>query len=163
MPVCRNKHANRRRHVQFPEELTRAAEFHTHLGPFLVVGLRMGRVVVREFGDEPFRTKIDVFTGKFPPYSCLSDGIQVSTPCTTGNGGMVVRDEREMRIEARHDGRILSVQLRPEIFDWIENECGEDDQHTFSLEIWEMPEERLFETRERTAAGRRTDLDAGSD
>ncbi len=148
--------------MQFPEELTRAAEFHTHLGPFLVVGLRMGRVVVREFGDEPFRTKIDVSTGRVPPYSCLADGIQISTPCTTGNGGMVVRDERAMRIEARQDERILSVALRSEIFDWIENECGEDDQHTFSMEIWEMPDEKLFEITERADSGKRADSGAGS-
>jgi len=139
--------------VQFPEELTRAAEFHTHLGPFLVVGLRMGRAVVREFGDEPFRTKIDVHTGHTPPYSCLADGIQVSTPCTTGNGGMVVRDDRAMRIEARQDGNVLSVTLRREIFDWIENECSEEDQHAFSLEIWEMPDEKLFDIERRTEAG----------
>ncbi len=139
--------------MQFPEELTRAAEFHTHLGPFLVVGLRMGRVVVREFGDEPFRTKIDVHTGRVPPYSCLSDGIQMSTPCTTGNGGMTVTDERAMRIDARQDDRTLSVALRRDIFDWIENECSEDDQHVFSLEIWGMPEEKLFEISMSSGAG----------
>ncbi len=131
--------------MQFPEELVKAAEFHTHLGPFLVVGLRMGRAIVRVFGDEPFRTTIDVHTGPKPPYSCLADGIQVSTPCTTGNGGMKVRDDRSMRVVARQDGRTLSLTLRREIFDWIENECGEEDQHAFSLELWEMPEERLLE------------------
>ena len=155
--------------MQFPEELTRAAAFHTHLGPFLVVGLRMGRIVVREFGDEPFRTKIDVHTGRIPPYSCLSDGIQMSTPCTTGNGGMTVTDERAMRIDARQDDRLLSVQLRREIFDWIENECSDTDQHAFSMEIWEMPEEKLFVIEMRTAPGNQVDSgkqsssDAGGD
>jgi len=147
--------------VQFPEELTQAAAFHTHLGPFLVIGLRMGRVVVREFGDEPFRTQIDVHTGRVPPYSCLSDGIQMSTPCTTGNGGMTVTDERAMRVDARQDDRLLSVTLRREIFDWIENECGEDDQHAFSLEIWEMPDEKLFDIEMADAAVDEADRNAG--
>ncbi len=147
--------------MQFPEELTRAAAFHTHLGPFLVVGLRMGRVVVREFGDEPFRTKIDVHTGRVPPYSCLSDGIQMSTPCTTGNGGMTVTDERAMRIDARQDDRTLSVTLRRDIFHWIENECGEDDQHAFSIEIWEMPDEKLFEISMTNGAASQSSSDAG--
>jgi len=147
--------------VQFPEELTRAAEFHTHLGPFLVIGLRMGRIVVREFGDEPFRTKIDVHTGRVPPYSCLSDGIQMSTPCTTGNGGMTVTDQREMRIDARQDDRTLSVKLKREIFDWIENECSESDQHAFSMDIWEMPEEKLFDISLTGGTGNDANSDTG--
>ncbi len=130
--------------MQIPEELIRAAEFHTHLGPFLVIGLRIGGVIVREFGDEPFTIKIRVLTGRKPPYSCLADGIQLSTPCTTGNGGMEVAAERKMAVEATKGDRTLSVSLRREIFDRIENECSEDDQHAFALEIWEMPENELL-------------------
>ncbi len=143
--------------MHIPEELTRAAEFHTHLGPFLVVGLRIGGVVVREFGDEPFTTKIRVLTGRKPPYSCLADGIQLSTPCTTGNGGMEVTVERKMAVEATKCDRTLSVTLRREVFDRIENECSEDDQHAFALEIWAMPEKELLVVEERSAATEEAD------
>jgi formylmethanofuran dehydrogenase subunit E len=128
-----------------PDQLRRAAEFHTHLGPFLVVGLRMGRVVTRELGREPFTIKIQAHTGRVPPYSCLVDGLQVSTPCTVGNGGLAVTDHRDMSIEAAKDGATLTVRLRKEMWQRIESECTEENQEEFACEIWEMPEGALLQ------------------
>jgi formylmethanofuran dehydrogenase subunit E len=135
-----------------PKELTEAARFHTHLGPYLVVGLRMGRVVTSELGSEPFSYRILAHTGRVPPYSCSVDGIQLATPCTTGNGCIEVAEDRRMAIDAVAGGETLTVKLRREIYDSIENDCSEDDQLRFSLWIWEMPDEELFEiSREGTA------------
>jgi len=127
-----------------PAELRRAAEFHTHLGPYLVIGLRMGRIVVRELGREPFTISIRAFTGDVPPYSCAVDGLQLATPCTTGNGGLRVDGERRMAIEARRDDRCLMVTLRPEVFRRIEADCTEANQETFACGIWEAPDDELF-------------------
>ena len=127
-----------------PRELEEASRFHTHLGPYLVVGLRMGRVVTRELGDEPFSYKIRAHTGRVPPYSCSVDGMQLSTPCTTGNGCIEVTTDRKMKLEAIAGDTTLTVALRQEVFDRIENECSEDDQEEFSLWIWEMPDDELF-------------------
>ena len=134
--------------MDIPRELSEAAHFHTHLGPYLVVGLRMGGVVTRQLGDKPFSYKILAHTGKVPPYSCMVDGVQMSTPCTVGNSGLEVGDERLMTVEAKGAGRALSIALRSEIFDWIENECREEDCERFACEIWEMPEERLLSVYE---------------
>lgn len=128
-----------------PKELQEASRFHTHLGPYLVVGLRMGRVVTRELGSEPFAYKIRAHTGRVPPYSCSVDGMQLSTPCTTGNGCIEVMDDRKMALEAVAGDIVLTVTLRPTVFDKIESDCSEDDQLRFSLWIWEMPDEELFE------------------
>jgi formylmethanofuran dehydrogenase subunit E len=130
--------------MTIPDELKRAAEFHTHLGPFLVVGLRMGRVVTRELGRDPFTIKIQANTGRVPPYSCLVDGLQMSTPCTVGNGCLSVSDRRDMSVEAVKDLVTLTVRLRHEMWQRIERECTEENQETFAREIWEMPEEDLL-------------------
>lgn len=131
--------------MNMPSELARASEFHTHLGPYLVVGLRMGRVVTREFGTTPFTYSVSARTGRRPPYSCLVDGVQFSTPCTTGNGGLEVEDEREMSIEATSKtGRRLVVTLREEVYRRIEDECTQENQERFALKIWEMPEDELL-------------------
>ena len=135
-----------------PRELEEASRFHTHLGPYLVVGLRMGRVVTSELGDEPFSYKIRAHTGRVPPYSCSVDGMQLSTPCTTGNGCIEVTADRKMKLEAIAGDATLTVALRQEIFDRIETECSEDDQEEFSLWIWEMPDDELF-TISREDAG----------
>ena len=140
--------------VDVPPELSAAARFHTHLGPYLVVGLRMGRVITRELGNEPFSYRVSARTGRRPPYSCLVDGIQVATPCTTGNGGLVVEEERSMSVgvEAKTGAR-LTVSLNGGIFDRIENECTEENQEAFAVEIWKMPEDDLL-TVERPAPTR---------
>ncbi len=131
--------------MDIPRELSEAAHFHTHLGPYLVVGLRMGAAVTRELGDEPFAVRITAHTGKVPPYSCAVDGMQLSTPCTVGNGCLVVGDERRMAIEAASAERAITITLRRAIFDRIENECTEENQERFACEIWEMPEGDLLE------------------
>jgi formylmethanofuran dehydrogenase subunit E len=135
-----------------PRELRDAARFHTHLGPYLVVGLRMGRVVTRELGSEPFSYKIRAHTGRVPPYSCSVDGMQLSTPCTTGNGCIEVTTDRRMALEAIADGVVLTVTLKQKVFDSIENDCSEDDQLRFALWIWEMSDDELF-TVSREEAG----------
>lgn len=127
-----------------PRELEEASRFHTHLGPYLVVGLRMGRAVVERLGDEPFSYSIVAHTGRVPPYSCSVDGVQLATPCTTGNGCLEVADERLMALDATKDGATLRVRLRSEIYESIESECSEDDQEEFALRLWEMPEEELL-------------------
>ena len=130
--------------MKIPDELVRASEFHTHLGPYLVVGMRMGRAVTRELGDRPFTVRIRAHTGRVPPYSCLVDGVQVSTPCTVGNGCLEVADDRAMAIDATKDGRTLRVALRRDVFESIETTCTEENQESFACRIWEMPEEELL-------------------
>ena len=137
--------SRRPRVVETPAELTAASAFHGHLGPYLVVGLRMGRAVVREFGAKPFTYQITARTGKRPPNSCLVDGVQLATPCTTGNGGLVVESERAMSIAACRSGETLVVSLRDEVCARIEHECTEENQERFALEIWEMPEDELLQ------------------
>ena len=134
-----------------PKELQEAAHFHTHLGPYLVIGLRMGRVVTQELGDTPFSYRITAHTGRVPPYSCSVDGVQLSTPCTTGNGCIEVTDNRLMALEAVRGDDVLRVTLKSEVFDSIENDCSEEDQEEFALRIWEMPDAELFTvSRERS-------------
>ena len=135
--------------MRIPPELEHAGLFHTHVGPYLVVGLRMGRAVTDRLGSEPFSYRIIARTGRTPPYSCLVDGVQLATPCTTGNGCLEVADERTMLIEAAaKDGRSLRVALNADVFERIETECTEDNQESFALEIWEMSEAELLTVSE---------------
>jgi formylmethanofuran dehydrogenase subunit E len=109
----------------------------------------MGRAVTDLLGSEPFSYRITARTGRTPPYSCLVDGVQLSTPCTTGNGGLEVVDERTMSIQAAaKDGRSLSVALNRAVFERIETECTEENQESYALEIWEMPEGDLLTVSE---------------
>ncbi len=135
--------------AELPEELSAAKAFHGHLGPMVAIGLRMGRVVVERLGDQPFSFHIRCFTGKTPPISCVMDGLQLSTPCTVGNGGIEIVEDGEVRATALDKaGRTVEVRLRMEISELIKAEHDPNHEEVLPLALWEMSEEALFEVTE---------------
>ncbi|HIE04744.1 MAG TPA: CooT family nickel-binding protein [Candidatus Latescibacteria bacterium] len=133
---------------ELPEALRRAKEFHGHLGPVVTLGLRMGRVISEKMGNEPFSYMITAFTGPKPPPSCLVDGLQLSTPCTVGNGGIRIEDGGELRAVAEMKGRRLEVSVREEIRDKIAKEYDPEREEVLPLELWAMSDEELFNLEE---------------
>ncbi len=128
-----------------PQELQKAKVFHSHLGPYLVVGLKMGRCVVRRMGDEPFSMIIEVFTGPRPPLSCVVDGLQLATPCTVGNGQIRIREGGRVVIRARRDEQQLELSLKPEMWERIRAAEGTDRLEALAVEVWGMEETELFD------------------
>ncbi len=61
-------------------------EFHRHLGVFSIVGAKMGIRARELFGVGADMLEVTTSAGIKPPYSCLNDGIQVSTGATLGMG-----------------------------------------------------------------------------
>ncbi|MCS7138573.1 MAG: FmdE family protein [Crenarchaeota archaeon] len=55
------------------EVLDKAVNLHGHLGPFLVLGLRMGLKAMRIIGNP---TSCEVFTVMKKPYICAVDGLK---------------------------------------------------------------------------------------
>jgi len=134
---------------KLPEALKAAKAFHGHLGPMVAIGLRMGRIIVGRLGDQPFSYHIRCFTGKTPPISCVMDGLQLSTPCTVGNGGIEIVEEGEVRATASDKaGRTIEVRLRSEISELIKAEHDPNHEEALPLALWEMSEEVLFEVME---------------
>jgi formylmethanofuran dehydrogenase subunit E len=131
-----------------PDELKRAKDFHSHLGPYLVVGLKMGQGVVEKLGNEPFSTIITVFTGVQPPLSCVVDGIQLSTPCTVGNGGIRIQEGGQVRIQAVREAQTLDLSLKPEIWGQIQAAEGTEGLEELAVKLWEMKAAELLDVIE---------------
>ena len=82
--------------------LKKAEEFHGHLGPFLVIGVRMGLTGLDRL-KAPSAGRL-IVTASVPlriPFSCVVDGLQITTGCTTGNRKL--RLKSSMRIEAEFE------------------------------------------------------------
>ena len=77
------------------ELLERLEDFHGHLGPYLVVGWRMGKTANEKLGKAPFEMKSRVKTGGKTPLSCIVDGVQFSTGCTLGKGNIEITNEKK--------------------------------------------------------------------
>ncbi len=129
-----------------PEEALRLLErFHGHLGPYLVLGYRMGVAARRELCAGPFDLVAEVCSGRSPPMSCMADGIQVGAGCTTGKGTLRVRGER--RCEAMfmtRGGRGLRARVLPEALGRINVGATEAEVVALSRELMVEPEERLL-------------------
>jgi formylmethanofuran dehydrogenase subunit E len=128
-----------------PDELEKAKSFHSHLGPYLVVGLKMGREAVRRLGGTPFSMTIEVFTGPRPPLSCVVDGLQLSTPCTVGNGQIRIREGDRVAIRARRGERQLELSLKPEIWKRIRAAEGTDRLEALAVEMWDLEAAQLLD------------------
>jgi formylmethanofuran dehydrogenase subunit E len=110
-----------------------------------VVGLKMGQAVVRRLGGKPFSMTIEVFTGPHPPLSCVVDGLQLSTPCTVGNGQVRIREGGRVAIRARKDDQGLELSLRSEIWERIRAAEGTDQLEALALELWDLEDAQLLD------------------
>jgi formylmethanofuran dehydrogenase subunit E len=73
--------------------LAKGVDFHGHLGPFLILGLRMG--VIAESLLKPQNQNAltaTILVKGSPPTSCVIDGVQVSSGCTLGKGTIRVEE-----------------------------------------------------------------------
>ena len=75
------------------------AEFHGHLGPYIVLGYRIGRYVKEHFCSDPFQMKAVVFCEGVPPQSCLADGVQIGSGCTLGKRNIEIVPSSSIRCE----------------------------------------------------------------
>lgn len=92
-----------------------AVRLHGHPGPFLALGVRMGLVALHLLGSPGYRgITAEVETGSAPPLSCLVDGIQISTGCTTGKGNLVIRSLGQAAATFVAQGKKVRIAVRPE-------------------------------------------------
>ena len=102
---------------ELEEAVEKAVDFHGHLGPFLVLGIRMGFIGLRELKIKKGNSKLRVtmITKPSVPFSCVIDGIQTTTGCTVGNRKLKVQDSSG-NISAKFqplNGKWATVTLNP--------------------------------------------------
>lgn len=88
------------------------AAFHGHLGPYIVLGYRMGRYARQHFCSDPFQMKAVVFCEGVPPESCLADGIQIGSGCTLGKRNIEIVAGRDLRCEFACGERKIVISPR---------------------------------------------------
>lgn len=121
--------------------VARAVEFHGHLGPYLVSGLRMGLLALRLLDSQGYTgLKVTAETGVTPPVSCLADGLQVATGCTLGKGNIALLGGNHPRAIFRSGDLVLEVELRPE---WSQR-FAEMEGEAAAERVLEASEEELF-------------------
>ena len=130
--------------VSLEEMIEQATEFHGHLGPFLVLGIRMGLLALRELSSSGYEgLEALVKTGNTPSLSCLLDGIQVSTGCTMGKGNIALgRAEADFSTDEKKVTFKVKDEIIDEIKSWRESYATLEE---IAWSISKRSDEELFE------------------
>ena len=127
--------------------IDRAAAFHGHLGPFLVLGLKMGFLAQTVLKSDPFTMKAEVHTRKTPPFSCIIDGIQFSSGCTLGKGNIsVVEDEKIFGVFSTNS-TVIQICIKQEILGSLQ-EIPREDLESYARALSIKKDEELFDVIE---------------
>lgn len=135
--------------TQVPDELVKGVvEFHGHLGPFLVLGLKAGLLANSLLGKDGFKTRAVVTTNPFPPNSCFVDGVQFVTGCTMGKGNIKLRKGELVSVRFSKEDKTLTLKLRKGILEYVSSISSEKASKQASLNLLNKSTQELFETEQ---------------
>jgi len=134
-----------------PPILRKAVDFHGHSGPFLVVGVRAGIIALRELQTSKENKSLQAVASLVysVPYSCILDGIQLSTGCTIGNKRLRFEESPTFSITIEDPGnRKVTVSIPSKAVDELKRKLAKDlptkDLERLAHEVASMVEEELF-------------------
>lgn len=136
---------------QLRTQITDAVELHGHLGPFLVIGVRIGRVakqILNPGNQGKGELYVSVEVPLQTPYSCILDGVQSTTHCTIGNQRLRVEKSRRnitARFETTESDKTLAIVVNPEIVKEVTDKISKGATNEALAEaIASMPENKLL-------------------
>ena len=133
------------------KHLRKAEEFHGHLGPFLVIGVRIGLMGIRELkttkGDRELC--VTAMVRNSIPFSCVLDGIQMVTSCTIGNGRLKLRESSQLAAKfEKRNRRRLAITVNPRAIEKLRNELSTENASSavreLAYRVASIPEQKLF-------------------
>ena len=126
--------------------LKEAIKFHGHLGPYVVLGFRMGLIANEKLGKDAFCKNAIVMTGNQPPISCIIDGVQLSSGCTLGKGNIKVENKEIAKaIFSNKNGDKIVIKLRDEIKNDIDTNVNNENMIKYSENLYKKSDSELFE------------------
>ena len=131
--------------------IKKAIDFHGHLGPFLVIGVRMGSLAKRILNlnaEESNKLRVTARLPLLTPFSCILDGIQATTQCTVGNQKLRIENSQAKVIvyfEQQNLDKGLRIYVNPKIIKELKDRYSEGaSNEELAREIAFTPESQLF-------------------
>lgn len=128
------------------EVLQTLSDFHGHLGPYAVIGYRMGKIACEKLGSDPFDKKVLISTGLNPPLSCIIDGIQIGSGCTLGKGNITIEHENiAQAVFSNKKGDTIKIKLKDIVRKEIDTKVNQKNIIVYSVDMFERSDESLFD------------------
>ena len=128
------------------ETLRQIERFHGHLGPYAIIGYKMGEIANKKLGSDPFSKKAVVWTGTTPPLSCIIDGLQMSSGCTLGKGNILVHQDDSPKVQfTSKNGKKIEITLKSSIKQEIDTTVTEENIVSFSEKFYRRTDQELFD------------------
>jgi len=127
-----------------------ARKLHGHVGPYVVIGLRMGYAAKKALNvsDDAARLTTEISVPLHPPFSCLLDGIQVATTCTVGNRRLHFKNGKTVKaiFSDQKDAKTVKITLTRQFTDQLKQKKKQDKlDEAFACELAKLPENQLFD------------------
>jgi formylmethanofuran dehydrogenase subunit E len=135
-------------HAVVSDPLARMKEFHGHLGPYVVLGYRMGMIALERTGSAGhFEISAEVHSTLRPPRSCLIDGVQLGSGCTLGKRNITVEETGgpPFAIFTTSGGTKVTVRLLPGVPALLQGSIDSVGVEATGLAAWKMDADSLFE------------------
>ncbi|MDH7602212.1 MAG: formylmethanofuran dehydrogenase subunit E family protein [Armatimonadota bacterium] len=132
-------------------DLELAKSYHGHLGPYLVIGIKMGNKAIRELQPEScFRLQTHVYCPDSPPPSCVIDGLQLSTGCTMGKRNISHTETTQgvrVVVTNKDTGRSVELNLNEDFIRQAEQILKDAGEEEASMFCWNAADDEIFTTR----------------
>ncbi|MEM3770581.1 MAG: formylmethanofuran dehydrogenase subunit E family protein [Candidatus Bathyarchaeia archaeon] len=132
-------------------EIKNAENFHGHLGPFLVIGVKMARLAKKILNVDRNKLWDLQVVAELPlitPYSCILDGIQATTQCTVGNRKLEVRSSDESVVaifKLKSQNKTLKIHVNKQMIEMLKEQLSKGaSNEDLAWKIADMPENQLF-------------------
>lgn len=91
--------------------------FHGHYQPYIALGIRMGEFAMDLLEAKRHELAVTSETGTRPTFSCMTDGLQLVTGCTIGNGRLKVLEKATLAATFSKDNKQIRVEAKEFKFD----------------------------------------------
>jgi formylmethanofuran dehydrogenase subunit E len=111
------------RQASDPQWLADAVQFHGHLGPAAIAGVRVGMAGLRAVDAKGYFDVDVTCEGPMakPPQSCFLDGLQVATGATLGKRSLHWIEAPQVRVRFKNTmtGKTAELALTPKLLDLL--------------------------------------------
>lgn len=127
--------------------LKEATEFHGHLGPYLVLGLRAGEVGLKKLKCKKyFDLDVKVYGADKKPESCLIDGLQLSTGATYGKGNIQKLNGPTIKIEFQNliNNKKIILKLKNSLIQRLKETKTHRNSQLLARQLYKTDNSKLF-------------------